>query len=73
LYEVKQMVRDPVCGMLFDKRDALAQSQYRGKTFYFCCLSCKTAFDSEPAKFSARLGDSRDNAEKGDNGHDTMA
>jgi YHS domain-containing protein len=28
------------------------KSDYKGKTYYFCCGGCKPAFDKEPAKFA---------------------
>lgn len=32
-------------------KDAAGSSTYKGKTYYFCCSSCKPAFDKSPAKF----------------------
>ncbi len=29
---------------------AAAQETYKGKTYYFCCPSCKPAFDKNPDK-----------------------
>jgi P-type Cu+ transporter len=29
------------------------KSEFSGKTYYFCCPSCKKKFDGEPAKFAA--------------------
>lgn len=26
-------------------------STYKGKTYYFCCPSCKPAFDADPEKY----------------------
>lgn len=46
------MARDPVCGMDIDEKTAKLKSEYMGKTFYFCNLSCKTAFDKNPAKYT---------------------
>lgn len=28
------------------------RSVYQGKTYYFCCSDCKTAFDKNPAKYA---------------------
>jgi YHS domain-containing protein len=44
-------VKDPVCGMEIDPRDAAATSDYEGATYYFCAIACKERFDAEPAKF----------------------
>ncbi|MCJ7445843.1 MAG: YHS domain-containing protein [Methanotrichaceae archaeon] len=35
-----------------DKR-TLYQSEYEGKTYFFCGYSCKKRFDKNPAKFTA--------------------
>ncbi len=32
-------------------KDAQGSSTYKGKTYYFCCSSCKPAFDKNPAKY----------------------
>ncbi len=32
---------------------AAAQETYKGKTYYFCCSSCKPAFDKNPEKAAA--------------------
>ncbi len=42
---------DPVCGMKIKKSEAAATSEYQGKTYYFCNLSCKKAFDQNPQKY----------------------
>ena len=46
------MERDVVCGMEVDKDTAAAQSQFEGRTFYFCSMACKEAFDREPSKYA---------------------
>ena len=43
---------DPVCGMAVDTSAANYVSEYRGKTFYFCCGGCKQAFDREPEVYA---------------------
>ena len=45
------MVKDPVCGMEIEEKDAVGTSESGGKTYYFCALSCKQDFDKEPEKF----------------------
>jgi len=45
------MAKDPVCGMECDEKKAPAKSQYKGKTYYFCALACKKAFDANPEKY----------------------
>ena len=46
------MVKDLVCGMEVDEKTAAAKSEYNGKTYYFCALGCKKAFDENPVKYS---------------------
>lgn len=33
-------------------KDAAGSSTYKGKTYYFCCASCKPTFDKDPAKYA---------------------
>ena len=39
---------DPICGMTVDRATAQYFSEYRGKTYYFCCAGCKQEFDKKP-------------------------
>lgn len=42
----------PVTGdKIASKAKAAGSSTYKGKTYYFCCASCKPAFDKDPAKY----------------------
>jgi Cu+-exporting ATPase len=52
------MVWDPVCGMPVDPKTAPATAEYKGKTYYFCSLRCKEAFEREPERF---VGSGREN------------
>jgi len=45
------MVIDPVCGAQFDAADAIAQSQYQGKTYYFSATECKDRFEEDPERY----------------------
>jgi Cu+-exporting ATPase len=45
------MVKDPVCGMTIEEKNAAGTSEYHGKSYYFCARSCKESFDEEPARF----------------------
>jgi Cu+-exporting ATPase len=42
---------DPVCHMKVDPAKAAGKSAHAGKTFYFCSVGCKKAFDADPHKF----------------------
>lgn len=44
------MAKDPTCGCEVDEATAPA-SEHKGKTYYFCCDSCKETFDKEPEKY----------------------
>ena len=46
------MAKDPVCGMEVDEKKAAAKADYKGKTFYFCAVSCKDKFVKEPGKYA---------------------
>jgi len=48
---VIEMAKDPVCGMEVDEKNAAATSEYKGKTYYFCAVGCKKAFDADPEKY----------------------
>jgi xanthine dehydrogenase accessory factor len=43
--------KDPVCGMMVDESEAKYFSEYRGKTYYFCCAGCKQAFEKQPEAY----------------------
>ncbi|MGA2112508.1 MAG: YHS domain-containing protein [Anaerolineales bacterium] len=53
------MERDPVCGMMVDPKTAAGQSQYKGKTYYFCAPGCKKEFDRAPEKYLSQSGKNR--------------
>ena len=46
------MEKDVVCGMQVDRAKAAGQSQYQGKTYYFCSNGCKAKFDANPSQFA---------------------
>jgi Cu+-exporting ATPase len=48
------MAIDPVCHMEVEEKSAAATSEYKGKTYYFCAVGCKKAFDQDPEKYLAR-------------------
>ena len=45
------MATDPVCKMVIDESKAAATATYQGKTYYFCALGCKKAFEQNPGKY----------------------
>ncbi len=48
---------DPVCGMQVDDEKAAGQSEYEGKTYYFCAQFCKSKFDQDPEKYAGKSGE----------------
>ncbi|HEX2031873.1 MAG TPA: YHS domain-containing protein [Actinomycetota bacterium] len=46
-------VKDPVCGMTIEEADAVATSEFGGKTYYFCSADCKEEFDQNPEDYAA--------------------
>jgi YHS domain-containing protein len=45
------MAIDPVCKMQVDESKAAGRSEYKGKTYYFCAVICKTRFDKNPEEY----------------------
>jgi len=45
------MAIDVVCGMKV-KESTSIKSEFQGKTYYFCSISCKAEFDKNPLKYS---------------------
>ncbi len=49
--KVKALVRDPVCGMQVNPRQADAARVHMGKTYYFCSSGCAQEFDANPHRY----------------------
>lgn len=52
--EKQEKAIDLVCEMEVDTAEARAEqlvSEYRGKTYYFCCAMCKESFDENPGEY----------------------
>ena len=47
--KLREVEKDPVCGMDIEPKRAARVSTYKGKRYYFCSASCKDSFDSDPA------------------------
>lgn len=43
---------DPVCGMQVDEKQAAAQSEHQGRTYYFCSPVCKERFEQNPEQYT---------------------
>lgn len=46
------MMRDPVCGMELDPRQAGATAEHEGRLYYFCSKACQAKFKQQPAVFT---------------------
>lgn len=44
-------ITDPVCGMAFDAKNAVAQAGLDGRTYYFCSEGCKRRFVANPDRY----------------------
>jgi YHS domain-containing protein len=42
---------DPVCHMQVDQNTATAQTEYKGRTYYFCAPGCKEKFEKNPEQY----------------------
>jgi Cu+-exporting ATPase len=42
---------DPVCGMKVEPSSAAGKAEYKGKTIYFCSLSCLNKFKANPERY----------------------
>jgi len=49
--------KDPICGMTVEVATARHQSDWAGRSVYFCCLRCKETFDADPQRYAAALAD----------------
>ncbi|MBM4466620.1 MAG: heavy metal translocating P-type ATPase [Chloroflexi bacterium] len=48
------MVKDPVCGMEIEDKDAVASHSYEGRTYYFCSRACEEQFLEKPEFYVAK-------------------
>ena len=46
------MAKDQVCGMQVEEAKTAVTTDYKGKTFYFCGLSCQAKFVKDPQKYA---------------------
>ena len=53
------MKKDVVCGMQVDEATTTNNSDYDGKTFYFCSPACKAKFVQSPEAYANRGAQTR--------------
>jgi len=46
-----EVVECPVMGTKFPASRAYGKTEYKGKTYYFCCAGCPGAFEKNPGKY----------------------
>jgi YHS domain-containing protein len=46
---------DPVCGMEVDPDEAAEQTEYQGRTYYFCCEQCLEKFQVDPNRYVQKM------------------
>jgi Cu+-exporting ATPase len=44
-------VRDPVCKMVIEDKDALETTTYMKEAYYFCSEACKYRFETDPLRY----------------------
>ncbi len=59
------MKKDPVCGAVFDVREASAIARHRGRYYYFCSLRCRDAFQRAPGPFAEARASGQHRAPRG--------
>jgi YHS domain-containing protein len=47
----KEVATCPVTGERVADPSKAPKSEYKGKTYYFCCPACKPKFDADPEKY----------------------
>jgi len=57
--QTDEKVACPVTGETILKSQAKATYEYEGKTYYFCCESCKAKFIADPAKYTAQAQETK--------------
>ena len=46
-----EMVECLAMGTKMKKSEAYSSTEYKGKTYYFCCAACPGAFKADPEKY----------------------
>jgi Cu+-exporting ATPase len=52
--ELRERMRDLVCGMLVDPHATPHRQHHAGRPYYFCSAGCQAKFVADPAKYLAR-------------------
>lgn len=52
---VSEEIQQTICPVMAGPIDKNIFTEYKGKKVYFCCASCKDAFEKEPEKYLEKL------------------
>jgi len=52
--DMKGKITCPVSGEVIEDISKANKSEYKGKSYYFCCEGCKAKFDAAPEKFAGK-------------------
>ncbi|MGD9345959.1 MAG: YHS domain-containing protein [Candidatus Aminicenantes bacterium] len=52
--EGEETLTCPVSGKEFTKSESTPEYEYEGRTYYFCCEGCKSAFVKDPARYTMK-------------------
>ena len=47
--------KDPVCGMQMEPDEVVSETNYEGKSYYFCSNECRTKWDVDPARYAHEM------------------
>ena len=64
-----KLAKDPVCGMTVDPATAKEKVDFGGATYYFCSAGCRSAFEKDPARYTAQMVRAGGAVHAGDQGH----
>jgi cation transport ATPase len=60
----REIVKDPVCGMVVDRDSAMHKTEYQGQTYLFCSAGCLKKFESDPESYIRRSEQSQESEPK---------
>jgi YHS domain-containing protein len=58
--QAEETVTCPVSGKEIKKSEAKGTFEYKGETYYFCCVNCKEAFMKDPEKYTQKKAEMKE-------------
>lgn len=46
--------KDPVCGMQMEPDNIASETNYEGKSYYFCSDDCRKKWDADPGRYAGK-------------------